>query len=398
MTYKSIMLEICGKCNAQCLYCYTGRVNRGMDCDEGTLMSVENFRKCLDFLIKKRLCDQSTHFCLYNYGEPLLHPHLAEIMEIINSSGMTFEISTNGSILPSESFYKNISGLTMMKFSMCGFSDESYKKISRLSFEICKEHIAKIVYELRANGWKGIANLKFHVYKHNMEEVICAKQFAEDNGIVFSPIHAIIGDLKLQTDWIDNLTDNEFNDSVRRDLVSANIFKSMVLDKPDNWICPLTKELVVDERLQVINCCMATRNDKQGYERIGSLFEYHDIISERCQSEVERRCLMHGVGYAICNIPTYIDPLLLDEIENVLSMGTVDVIGDDFVFSSFASVFDKYSKEWNHFSDVESYIKKGTGNSLIVADGKFGEIRKQIKDYIGKNNILVKYYHYNIRK
>ncbi len=398
MAYRNIMIEICGKCNARCLYCYTGLVNRGVFADEGGCIAPETFEQALDFLRGRGLSGPETHFCLYNYGEPLMHPELAEILRIMDSRGNTFELSTNGSVPLQEAAVPYLRHMTMLKISMCGFTQESYDRISMLNLHQVKTNVKRTLELLRGSGWDGIVSLKFHVYRHNLDEIEPARRYAEEHGMVFSPIHAIIGDLRLQTDYMDSCAESAYAAAAARDLLSADLFAPYAAQMPAEWVCSLTEDLVIDERLLFVNCCMATRHDAQDYKALGSLFDIKENVGARCGSALGRRCWRHGVGYAINSLPTYRGGGLgLDRFQRILEQEEIDVIGGGFVCSSFSRVFAAQRGRWTHYADAEDYLSRSPRRAgIILADARFLQQLARIRRAGIPEEQVRAVYHFNL--
>ena len=85
--FKSCYIEITNNCNLNCSFCpKTNREKRFMTCDE-----------------YKRVIDQIKPFCNYVYlhlmGEPLMHPHLEEILKVSEEEKIKTNITTNGTLL-----------------------------------------------------------------------------------------------------------------------------------------------------------------------------------------------------------------------------------------------------------------------------------------------------------
>ncbi|WMM26464.1 radical SAM/SPASM domain-containing protein [Tissierella sp. MB52-C2] len=85
--FKKVYIEITNVCNLQCEFCpKTNRDKRFMTIDEFSyiLDEVKDFTDYLYFHVK---------------GEPLLHPHIDEFLEISYDKGFKVNITTNGTLL-----------------------------------------------------------------------------------------------------------------------------------------------------------------------------------------------------------------------------------------------------------------------------------------------------------
>ena len=216
MPFESIFFEVVGTCNARCPYCVTGAKNA----NPGGTMQADTFDVTLQNLERLNLIDSQSEIHLYNWGELFLHPDLQNIIRVINNHNLRYCISTNASIIPqiNEAFIKH---LAAFKFSMCGFSQQSYNRIHKFKFDRITENISKIVSRLRSleyNEWIGI---NFHVYRFNTNEIRECKRFANDLGISLLFGDAYLADWWQFESFINDTLPNEkrreiFNESLRR--------------------------------------------------------------------------------------------------------------------------------------------------------------------------------------
>ncbi len=87
MTFKKIYIEISNFCNFNCSFCcQSKRAKRQLSADE--------FSE-----IAKKICHFTQHIYLHVLGEPLLHPHLNEILNIASQNNLLVNITTNGSLI-----------------------------------------------------------------------------------------------------------------------------------------------------------------------------------------------------------------------------------------------------------------------------------------------------------
>ena len=87
MHFKKIYIEISNKCNFHCSFCYqSGRSVQFMSADEFRYV-VKEIKPYIDYVY------------LHVLGEPLLHPHFREMLQIAEGGNLNVNISTNGSLL-----------------------------------------------------------------------------------------------------------------------------------------------------------------------------------------------------------------------------------------------------------------------------------------------------------
>ena len=93
--YPTFKIDIVGGCNARCPFCTTGREDFGKRI---TAITVPDFARTLDRLMDLGLAVPGvSSVCLYNWGEPVLHPDLNGIVAELNTRKLPIVIATNAS-------------------------------------------------------------------------------------------------------------------------------------------------------------------------------------------------------------------------------------------------------------------------------------------------------------
>lgn len=84
---KKIYIEITNSCNFNCSFCFKTTRPRHF-------MTPDKFR-----LVVEKIRPFTNYIYLHVLGEPLLHPQLAEILDIAAGAGLNVNITTNGALL-----------------------------------------------------------------------------------------------------------------------------------------------------------------------------------------------------------------------------------------------------------------------------------------------------------
>jgi radical SAM protein with 4Fe4S-binding SPASM domain len=151
---SSIILEITQQCNLRCKHCY---IDAGVKKENE--LTLEEIKKLIDIL---------THMGVLNImlsgGEPLLHPHLRDIIEYVRSKPLSVMVFTNGTLITEEiiQYFKEV-GIAFVATSIDGATPEtsdafrgvkgSYEKTVR-AIEMLKE--VKIPVRVNVCLHKGI--------------------------------------------------------------------------------------------------------------------------------------------------------------------------------------------------------------------------------------------------
>lgn len=124
---KMLNVEPTNHCNFRCIMCSRRRSGRplgfmSLDLFDAILADVRRCRKTIQWLT------------LHNDGEPLLHPHLADMIRMAKASGAVAHVhfNTNGQLLTEESATALIqAGLDDLTVSVDALTPETFKKIKR---------------------------------------------------------------------------------------------------------------------------------------------------------------------------------------------------------------------------------------------------------------------------
>ena len=175
---NKVTIDIGNVCNLKCPLCPTGRGDRSAS---RGMMRIEDFNQVID-----ELGSYLTKLELHNWGEPLLHKDLIEMIQYAKEKNIPVSISTNLTILNKALAEALISTHIDKIFISCdGASPETYtqyriggdfqKVISNISLLLeakrkLKNHYTRLI-------------LLFHVFRHNEHEIEKIKKLVRDLGI-----------------------------------------------------------------------------------------------------------------------------------------------------------------------------------------------------------------------
>jgi GT2 family glycosyltransferase/molybdenum cofactor biosynthesis enzyme MoaA len=289
---NTIYYEISGICNAKCTYCPTGSgVTKGRP---ARFIPPEEFSRGLNRLYELDLLNKDVFFGLFNWGDPLLHPRLDEILHILKEADQSFALSTNGSFIPKNLNSSLLDNLSYIRLSLPGFSQKSYDKIHRLDFEKVLQNIG-ILNELVPPN---TLEVLLYAYKFNIEEIPRASEYFSDRNIQFRVGMPHLMDYEDAVGYLTETIDPVKKQGIEDDLFTDHI-KSLLLYKEDKKSCPyLQNQLVIDEYNNVLTCCVLSKNSE--YYTAGSLFELtkDEIFDVKTRGRpVCFRCMSAGVPY-----------------------------------------------------------------------------------------------------
>jgi len=167
-----IFLDPCGACNFKCNFC---------PCNVSDYMAAER-HKMMDWALFEKIVDDLQVFHgqvrvinLYAYGEPLLHPRVAEMVKILKERHCCNEvrITTNGALLHKEMSRALIdAGLDLVRVSVEALSTQAYREIcsAGTEFETIRKNVEDFYRLSRGTGSKITAKIISSTLKTKEDE------------------------------------------------------------------------------------------------------------------------------------------------------------------------------------------------------------------------------------
>jgi tetratricopeptide (TPR) repeat protein len=259
--FNEVYFDISGVCNARCRYCINGGKN-SLSGPQHRLgagqIDVLDFEKAINYMLGNNIIGNSSVIHLYNWGEPFLHPRFKEIISILNNNHLHFGLSTNASRPTFFNDDEALSGLDGIIFSMPGFSQASYDRIHGFDFELIKKNIRDMVTNYRENGFKGMAQISYHLYQFNFWEIFKAKEFAQKLNIGINFSTAYFNGYSMFRNYLMDKMDYAQLKISSTELLTFYI-KDLIKKRPTDYICPQYAYLVLDEYCNVLTCCAVDR-------------------------------------------------------------------------------------------------------------------------------------------
>jgi len=148
----TVGIETNNTCNLRCLHCAT---NREMKREKG-YMEFDTFARIIDFN------PEIKRVYLTNWGEPLLHPKIIEMVQYANIRRKQTAITTNGTTLDLFLSRELLnSGLDIIKFSVDG-DRETFQNVRGFSYETVEANILQFIKlrnKMKKKTWVEISML-----------------------------------------------------------------------------------------------------------------------------------------------------------------------------------------------------------------------------------------------
>ncbi len=172
---RMAIIETGTACNLRCATCPTPQYAIGRP---PTLMSLEVFKQIVD-----RIKNYTYLALLHSVGEPLLNPHLPEMIEYANRNNLYTFFSTNCTLLNEKKADEILrSGLDEIWLCLDGMTKEAYESFRvGANFETVMKNIQYFCAEKKRRGLvKPFIELQFIVTKLNQNQVEEVKKLAKE--------------------------------------------------------------------------------------------------------------------------------------------------------------------------------------------------------------------------
>lgn len=248
-------VDILGSCNLTCASCPHSIVSHGVP--KGS-MSLENFKKVFD----KIMLDSPDvpHLSLYSWGEPLLHPYVADIVSYVHSQDVAVALSSNLSIR----FDARIESLIKqqpdyLKISVSGFYQDVYGSTHQGGdIELIKSNLYRLRHLIDKYDAGTLVDINYHLYRNNNGlNLDKFRELAIELGFIISETYALVMPLERVIDHLDKKIDLQTKLLQKNLLVTIDegIKASSEFRLPDGN-CPFRENQVnVNADLTVPVCC-----------------------------------------------------------------------------------------------------------------------------------------------
>ena len=186
--YYQYYIDIVGTCNLRCPSCPVGNYQ------SSDFLLNQRPKGFMDFALFQEILDKIKHeisepqpviICVYNWGEPLLHPEFPKFIEAIHRKGFYSDVSTNLNVKD----VKPVVAASPNKLivSLSGYSSNSYSQThKRGNVELVVSNLFKLRDYMDKLNKHFLVEVYYHLYKHNMgKDVECVVSLTQALGFQF---------------------------------------------------------------------------------------------------------------------------------------------------------------------------------------------------------------------
>jgi MoaA/NifB/PqqE/SkfB family radical SAM enzyme len=303
--FNSVLIEISGKCQAQCPYCARADFQQRYS---GETMSSAMFEKIINHIFDLDIFAKHVNSVgLFNWGEPFLNPQLNEILLLLKKKNLYAGISSNFIKKP-QIETELLSVIRSVTFSISGFTQESYGRIHGASIEKVLKNFEDFYAKLRKYSPATFINIAWHRYKFNENEFWDAYRYFKRPGIYFAPTVAFFNN---QNEFFNfsmgKLPENRLKEA-EQDIHLSHLQQALESNKKKSasYRCFLHDQLVIDETGQMLLCC-ATHREFSALPVLGNVLTMsaNEIWRKNQPNSFCKKCVSSGVPRYLNNIRKY---------------------------------------------------------------------------------------------
>ena len=192
------LIDIVGTCNLSCPSCPVGNFEKknflGDKRPKG-FMKLDLFKKIIE-KIKADNPGTNPSLLLYNWGEALIHPQIAEFLRAVAEAGCTAEISTNlNSKIDLRTIVEaQLGQITGLRISLSGFTQNVYQKSHRGgNVALVKSNMYRLRHYMDMCDKNIPTHIYYHVYRDNAGyELTQMLHLSQELGFSFWPSWAYL--------------------------------------------------------------------------------------------------------------------------------------------------------------------------------------------------------------
>lgn len=297
-TYQYV-IDIVGTCNLRCPTCPVGN-SQDAQRSKG-FMSPELFERILAKITAESPVP-NPEIWLFNWGEPLLHPQLPELIGIVKAHGFPVHLSTNLNTTHGIAELAKAAP-TAIKISLSGFTQESYAKTHvRGDIRLLKANMYLLRYSLDKYAAETRVWVGHHLYRFNLDQQAAVAAVCAELGYEYHPIAAFYQPLER---LLELLQGKNADTEIMQQLLEhpSTYLQRIKNQRSGNYDCELRfNQTVINFDGTLALCC----NVYESSQMLGAHFidtPREEIETLKYQHPFCSTCMQHGLDYSVAELP-----------------------------------------------------------------------------------------------
>jgi len=307
-------IDIMGVCNLRCPSCPRG--NYESQPSSGS-MSPETFEAIVDHVLSES--PATAQIALYNWGDPLLHPKLPEILEIMRSKGVFSILSSNLSIdRDLEPVVRAKPG--WLRVSLSGYHQQTYGRTHRRGqIDLVKSNLYRLRYLIDKYRSDLVVEVNYHMYKSNLDDYEDMNRLCQELGFLFDPIVAFFMPVEKLLDYVEGISNEETKSTISNLLLPIEDVLKIAHNVQRDQCNLYSKQIIINWDSSVSICCVTFDPDKSIVHPNFLEATPDGIIAAKAGNTICNGCMKHGLHEYYWNL----DPQRAREVVNREIQSTV---------------------------------------------------------------------------
>jgi len=285
-------IDVAGTCNLSCPSCA-----QSMDelSKSKGFMSLEDFKEITKKIVSE--VDLVTHFSLYSWGEPFLHPDLNKIIRHTHSLGIAAAVSSNLSIRSAKQVDAIVKAAPdYLKISVSGYYHDVYNSThTGGDVNLVKSNLYRLKYLMEKYKASIFVDVNYHLYKNNTGiDQVKMKELCDELGFAFSPSYANLTPVERLIDYREGKMSNATRDIAKLLLVSVE--KGVEIGGPFGKLpCRfMTNQLNINWDKSVPLCCVCFEHDTSTIAKDYLTVSLEEISKRKLTHPLCTKCIEYG--------------------------------------------------------------------------------------------------------
>ena len=294
------VIDIVGTCNLRCPSCPVANSPTNLGAVRKGTMPIELFETILEKIARESPSQRPT-ISLFNWGEPLLHPQLSQIIRLVRDRDWSCVVSTNLNHVPGVEQLISAPPNTL-KISLSGFTPESYESCHEGGdLDRLKTNMHRLAQGLTDNDSCDVI-VGHHLYKHTQDSQPAVAALCEELGFSYAPIQAFWQPLERVLERVEGNTDaHPLFDQLKVDPADNAAFVRK--HRTPNTDCELRfNQTNINVDGSVALCCGVYEDANMlGVQFLDTPHE--QLQQRKYQHEFCSRCRKAGLDYSVIDLP-----------------------------------------------------------------------------------------------
>lgn len=309
-------IDIMGVCNLRCPSCPRG--NFAVQPNSGA-MTVDVFERVVDRILAES--PGTNQIALYNWGDPLLHPRITDILKVMRSKGVFSVLSSNLSMeVDLEAFVR--AKPDWLRVSLSGYRQEVYERTHRRGrIDLVKSNMYRLRHYMDKHRSDMVVEVNFHMYKSNVSgDLDKMRTLCDELGFIFDPTVAFFMPVEKLIDTVNGKMDQTDQSVLSNLLLPIDDVMAIGATVQRDRCTLYDKQIIINWDSSVSLCCVTFDPDTSIVHRNYLETTSAEILNAKANNSICGDCMKAGFHEYYWNLdPVKVDAVIKRETARALA-------------------------------------------------------------------------------